>query len=49
MGKGAAKPCIGTILLPISSNMEQDETDGPENRLENDTTPTPVPSVGSST
>ena len=25
------------------------KTDGPEDRVENDTTPTPVPSVGSST
>ena len=29
--------------------MEQDETDGPEGRVKNDTTLTPVPSVGSST
>ena len=29
--------------------MEQDETDGAEDRVENNTSPTPVPSVSSST
>ena len=48
MGKGTAEPFIGTILLPISSNMGQDETGEPEDRVENDTALTPVPSVDSS-
>ena len=30
MGKGAAEPFIGNYLLPISSNMGQDETGEPE-------------------
>ena len=29
--------------------MEQDETDGPEDQVENNTSPTPLPSVSSST
>ena len=48
-GEGCSQTLHRNYLLPISSNMEQDETDGPENRVENDTTLTPVPSVGSST
>ena len=49
MGKGTAEPCIGTILLPISSNMGQDETDGSEDRVDNNTSLTPAPSVTGST
>ena len=48
-GEGHSRTLHRNYLLPISSNMEQDETDGPENRVKNDTTLTPVPSVGSST
>ena len=32
-------------LLPINSNMGQDEADGSEERVKNNTSPTPVPSV----
>ena len=44
MEKGAAKPCIGT-----NSNMGQDEADGSEERVENTTSLTPVPSASNST
>ena len=47
-GEGCSQTLHRNYLLPISSNMEQDETGGPEDRVENDTTPTPMPSVGSS-
>ena len=48
MGKGAAEPCIGTIYFPSVLTWGR-ETDEPEGRVENDTTLTPAPSVGSST
>ena len=48
-GEGCSRTLHRNYLLPISSNMEQDETDGPEERVENNTTPTPAPSVSSST
>ena len=35
-------------LLPINSNMGQDETDGPEERVANTTSPTPAPSASNS-
>ena len=48
-GEGFSWTLHRNYLLPIGSNMGQDETDEPEGRVENDTTLTPVPSVGSST
>ena len=48
-GEGCSQTLHRNYLLPISSNMGQDETDEPEGRVKNDTTPTPAPSVGSST
>ena len=48
-GEGHSQTLHRNYLLPISSNMGQDETNEPEGRVENDTTLTPVPSVGSST
>ena len=48
-GEGCSRTLHRNYLLPISSNMGQDETDEPEGRVENDTTQTPVPSVSSST
>ena len=49
MGKGTAKPCIGTICYPSVLTWGQDETDGVEDRVENNTSPTPAPSVSGST
>ena len=49
MGKGAARTLHRNYLLPISSNMGQDETDGSEDRVKNNTSLTPVPSVSGST
>ena len=46
-GEGCSQTLHRNYLLPISSNMEQDETDGSE--VENNTSPTSVPSVSSST
>ena len=49
-GEGCShEPCIGTIYYPSVLNMGQDETDGSEDRVENNTSPTPVPSVSGST
>ena len=48
-GEGCSQTLHRNYLLPISSNMEQDETDGSEDRVENNTSLTPVPSVSSST
>ena len=48
MGKGTAEPYIGTYLLPINSNMGQDKADGAEERVKNNTSPTPVPSANNS-
>ena len=35
-------------LLPINSNMGQDKADGAEERVENNTSPTPAPSASNS-
>ena len=48
-GEGHSQTLHRNHLLPISSDMGQDETDGSEDRVENNTSPTPVPSVSSST
>ena len=48
-GEGCSQTLHRNYMLPISSNMGQDETDEPKDRVENDTAPTPAPSVGSST
>ena len=49
-GEGHSQTLHRNYLLPtISSNMGQDETDGVEDRVENNTSPTPVPSVSGST
>ena len=48
-GEGCSQTLHRNYLLPISSNMGQDETDGSEDRVKNNTSPTPVPSVSGST
>ena len=48
-GEGCSQTLHRNYLLPISSNMGQDETDGSEDRVKNNTSPTPVPSVSDST
>ena len=48
-GEGCSQTLHRNYLLPINSNMEQDEIDGSEDRVENNTSPTPVPSVSGST
>ena len=48
-GEGCSQTLHRNYLLPINSNMEQDETDGSEDRVENNTSLTPVPSVSGST
>ena len=48
-GEGCSQTLHRNYLLPISSNMEQDETDGSEDRVKNNTSLTPVPSMSSST
>ena len=48
-GEGHSQTLHRNNLLPISSNMGQDETDGSEDRVENNTFLTPVPSVSGST
>ena len=47
--EGCSQTLHRNFLLPISSNMGQDETDGSEDRVENNTSPTPAPSVSGST
>ena len=47
-GKGAAEPHIGTICYPSTLNMGQDEADGSEERVENNTSQTQVPSADNS-
>ena len=47
-GEGCSRTLHRNYLLPISSNMGQDETGEPEDRVKNDTTLTPAPSVDSS-
>ena len=48
-GEGCSQTLHRNCLLAISSNMGQDETDGSGDRVENNTSPTPVPSVSGST
>ena len=47
--EGCSQTLHRNYLLPISSNMGQDETDGVEDRVKNNTSPTPAPSVSGST
>ena len=44
-GEGYSWTLHRNYLLPINSNMGQDEADGSEERVENNTSPTPVPSA----
>ena len=44
-GEGCSQTLHRNYLLPINSNMGQDEADGSEERVENTTSPTPVPSA----
>ena len=48
-GEGHSWTLHRNYLLPINSNMGQNETDGSEDRVKNNTSLTPVPSVSSST
>ena len=48
-GEGCSQTLHRNYLLPISSNMGQDETDGSEDRGETNTSPTPATSVSGST
>ena len=48
-GEGCSQTLHRNYLLPISSNMGQDETDGAEDRVESNTSLSPVPSVSGST
>ena len=48
-GEGHSWTLHRNYLLPINSNMGQDETDGSEDRVKNNTSLTPVPSVSGST
>ena len=48
-GEGCSRALHRNYLLPISSNMGQDETDGAEDRVKSNTSLTPVPSVSGST
>ena len=43
-GEGCSWTLHRNYLLPINSNMGQDEADGAEERVENNTSPNPVPS-----
>ena len=45
-GEGHSWTLHRNYLLPISPNLEQSELDKPVAGVENDTSPTPVPSVG---
>ena len=47
-GEGCGQTLHRNYLLPISSNMGQDEADGSEERVKNATSPTPVPSASNS-
>ena len=47
--KGHSQTLHRIYLLPINSNMGQDETDGSEDKVKNNTSLTPVPSVSGST
>ena len=44
-GEGHSWTLHRNYLLPINSNMGQDEADGSEERVKNNTSPTPVPSA----
>ena len=44
-GEGHSQTLHRNYLLPINSNMGQDEADGSEERVEKNTSPTPVPSA----
>ena len=46
---GCSQTLHRNYLLPINSNMGQNEADGSEERVKNNTSPTPVPSASSST
>ena len=48
-GEGCSQTLHRNYLLPISSNIGQDETDGSKDRVKNNTSLTPVPSVSDST
>ena len=48
-GEGCSQTLHRNYLPPISFNMGQDETDGSEDRVENNTSPAPAPSVSGST
>ena len=48
-GEGHSQTLHRNYLLPINSNMGQDEADGSEERVENNTSLTPVPSSDNST
>ena len=48
-GEGCSQTLHRNYLLPINSNMGQDEADGSEERVKNNTSPTPVPSASNST
>ena len=47
--EGCSQTLHRNYLLPINSNIGQDETDGSEDRVENNTCLTPAPSVSGST
>ena len=47
MGKGAAQTLHRNYLLPINSNIGQDEKDAPMAGVENNSASTPAPSVDS--
>ena len=47
-GEGCSQTLHRNYLLPINSNMGQDEADGSEERVENTTSLTPVPSASNS-
>ena len=47
-GEGHGQTLHRNYLLPINSNMGQDEADGSEERVKNNTSPTPVPSASNS-
>ena len=47
-GEGCSQTLHRNYLLPINSNMGQDEADGSEERVENNTSPTPAPSASNS-
>ena len=48
-GEGCGQTLHRNYLLPINSNMGQDEADGSEERVKNTTSLTPVPSASNST